>query len=147
MSDPETPADTARPDGPEVSLDPEEILRERVLKNDPRYPPAAYLFLYQALAYTQKMLGRDPANPDERKRHVTGQELLEGIRRYAEEQFGRLAPPVFRAWGIHNTRDFGHMVFNLVQARLMSKTDSDSLHDFEDGFEFDEAFDGPVSLR
>jgi len=147
MSDHETPPETARPDGPEVSLDPEDILHERVLKRDPRYPPAAYLFLYQALAYTQKMLGRDPANAEEEKRHVTGQELLEGIRRYAQEQFGRLAPAVFRAWGIHSTRDFGHMVFNLVQARLMSKTDSDTLDDFENGFEFDEAFQGPVHLQ
>lgn len=109
-----------------------------IIKKDSRFPYEAYEFLFQALAYTQKNLGK--AKPQEGseptvEHHVSGRELIEGIRKYALEEFGLMARCVFHQWGIHKTGDFGDMVFNLVEHGLMSKTDKDSKEDFEDIFD------------
>ena len=48
---------------------------------------------------------------------------------------------VFAHWGITKTSDFGEMVFTLVKAGLMSKTEEDTLEDFRDVYGFDEEFD------
>jgi len=118
-------------------------VRKRVLAHDSRYQMNAYRFIYEALEYTQRLYGRDPSSDEPAKRHVTGQELLEGIRRLAIEQFGPLAPTVFRSWGVNKTSDFGEIVFNLVESKLMGKKDSDTRLDFAGGYDFDEAFGSP----
>ena len=100
---------------------------------DPRYAREVYIFVFESLAYTQRALGRS--------HHVTGQELLDGIRALAQEQFGYLARTVFNEWGVHTTGDFGRLVFNLVQANLMGKQDSDTPEDFENHYDFAEAFE------
>jgi uncharacterized repeat protein (TIGR04138 family) len=113
-----------------------------VVRRDPRYAYEAYEFVFEALGHTQRMLGRVPrpgATEPEPHHHVSGQELLQGIRDLALRQFGLMARTVFHLWGIHCTGDFGEIVFNLVESKLMSKTADDSLDDFRDGFDFDEA--------
>jgi uncharacterized repeat protein (TIGR04138 family) len=114
---------------------------------DPRYAVEAYEFLFQALPYTQQILGRSarPAKPpagdaDAPVHHVTGQELCRGIRQYALDQFGLMAPVVFRCWGIHSTTDFGKMVYHLIESGLWQRSETDSLSDFEDQFDFGSAF-------
>lgn len=114
-----------------VERDPTEALRE-ILHRDPRYSGRAYEFMFEALEHTIRRIGY--------RRHVTGQELLEGIRDLAQRQFGGLARLVFHTWGIRTTDDFGNIVFNLVHAGLMGKTEQDSVEDFHDLFDFDEAF-------
>jgi uncharacterized repeat protein (TIGR04138 family) len=114
-----------------------------VVRRDPRYTYEAYEFLFEALNHTHKMLGmKSSESPGEEAapRHVSGQELLQGVRDLAVREFGLMARTVFRMWGITRTDDFGEIVFNLVEANLMSKTDSDCRADFHDGFDFDEAF-------
>jgi uncharacterized repeat protein (TIGR04138 family) len=115
-----------------------------VVRRDPRYAYEAYEFVFAALAHTQKMLGRVPppeGTPAEGERdyHVSGRQLLEGIRDLALEQFGLMARTVFRMWGIDRTDDFGEIIFNLVEANLMSKTAEDSRRDFHDVYNLDEA--------
>jgi uncharacterized repeat protein (TIGR04138 family) len=117
-----------------------------VAKRDPRYSYEAYEFIFQALHFTQKRLGRMPApdaDPDEvagePHHHVSGPELLEGVRALALQEFGFMARTVLRQWGIRKTDDFGEIVFNLVEAKLMSKTDEDTRADFRDVFDLDEA--------
>ncbi len=114
-----------------------------VVKRDPRYSYEAYEFVFHALNHTQKRLGREPApgtpGAAEAKHHVSGRELLEGVRALALQEFGLMARTVFRLWGIHKTDDFGEMVFNLVEAELMSKTPEDRREDFHDLFDLDEA--------
>ena len=105
---------------------------KQVVEADGRYALNAYRFVYEALDYTLKSL--------DRKGHVTGRELLEGIRDYAIEQFGGLAPMVFEGWGVRKTGDFGNIVFNLVEANLMGRSDSDTPADFADVYDFREAF-------
>lgn len=132
---------------PKRPTDLEAAIREKILARDSRYELAAYLFIYEALAFTQKQLGRDDARAQPGERHVSGKELVEGIRQYAGELFGLLAPMVFRSWGLRKTGDFGDIVFNLVGNDLLGKTESDCREDFADGFDFDTGFDGPVEVK
>ncbi len=76
-------------------------------------------------------------------RHVSGQELLAGIRSYALEQFGPMAQMVLNEWGIQNCEDFGELVFNMVETNLLAKTTEDSREDFKNGYDFFEAFRRP----
>ncbi|GIW70647.1 MAG: hypothetical protein KatS3mg102_0189 [Planctomycetota bacterium] len=78
---------------------------------------------------------------------MTGQELCAGLRDLALEKFGPLARTVLRQWGVHRTRDFGEMVFDLIRIGLMGKTDTDTIEDFDEVYAFDEAFDDEVALR
>lgn len=101
---------------------------EELLSRDPRYRPEAYAFIEEALRYTQKMLGK--------KGHVSGQQLCEGCRRLALKLYGRLAQTVLNSWGLYTTDDFGNIVYNLIDAGMMSKTEEDSLDDFHAVFDF-----------
>jgi uncharacterized repeat protein (TIGR04138 family) len=79
--------------------------------------------------------------------HVTGRELLEGIRRYAMKHFGLMARTVFETWGLHKTDDFGEIVFKLVDAGLMRKTEADTREDFRQVYDFAQAFEGDAEHR
>jgi len=121
----------------EISFD--ETL-EAIRTKDPRYHRDAYLFTREALDHTQKISTRENR---EKPRHVSGQELLAGIREFALAQFGPMTLTVFEEWGIHNCRDFGEIVFNMVEIGLLAKTEKDSRKDFENGYDFNEAFRKP----
>ncbi len=112
-------------------------------RRDPRYAYEAYEFVFGALEHTHKLLGREPpdeaTDPNEPKHHVSGAQLVEGIRLYALQEFGLMARVVFHMWGIHKTDDFGAIVFNLIEAELMSKTPEDCREDFNNLFDLDEA--------
>ncbi len=113
---------------------------ERILARDARYQRDAYLFLREALDFTQKKVSKE--NKDT-VRHVTGQELLEGIREFALTQFGPMTVTVFEEWGVRRGEDFGEIVFNLVENGLLSKTEQDSRDDFKGVYNFDQAFRQP----
>jgi uncharacterized repeat protein (TIGR04138 family) len=117
----------------------EEVI-QRIVERDPRYKREAYTFLKETLDYTQKMMGRPTG---EEVRHVTGRDLLEGIRRYSLDQFGPMVPTVLSEWGICNCEDVGEIVFNMVEANLLAKTDTDSREDFKGVYDFDEVFAKP----
>lgn len=106
---------------------------QAISKTDSRYKPEAYLFVLAAVHFTVSALPQ--------RRHVTGKELLEGIRVYGLDQFGPLTREVFEHWGIHDTLDFGQIVFLLVSAKLLSKTEEDTLHDFKEVYDFEAALD------
>jgi len=103
-----------------------------VAARDGRYHLSVYRFVYEALDFTVKRIGR--------KRHVTGRELCEGIKDLALEQFGGLALMVFEVWGVRGTGDFGNIIFNLVETSLMSRSENDSRQDFDDVYEFKDVF-------
>jgi uncharacterized repeat protein (TIGR04138 family) len=115
---------------------------EEIVRLDPRFALEAYEFVFASLAHTQQQLGRVPptegTRPDQ-DYHVSGRELVQGIRDLAVREFGFMARTVFRMWGIDRTADFGDIVFNLIEAGLMSKTDRDDRRDFQDVFDLDEA--------
>ncbi len=105
---------------------------EEICQKDPRYKADGYEFLMEALFYTQKTL--------KRPYHVSGKELLDGIRQLVLERFGPMSLTVLEHWGIKKTDDFGEIVFNLVEGGLLKKTAEDNLSDFKDGYDFKEAF-------
>jgi uncharacterized repeat protein (TIGR04138 family) len=87
---------------------------DQIRAKDPRFEREAYRFVREALDYTQKTIGKDTHG---RIRHVTGQELLRGIRDFALDQFGPMAMTVLEEWGIRASQDFGEIVFNMVEVR------------------------------
>ena len=119
-----------------------------VVRQDPRYAYEAYEFVFYALHHTQKLLGRDlppdhdgrePPPGGEPQHHVSGPELLHGIRDLALREFGRMARTVFRLWGIERTDDFGEIVFNLIEGGMMSKNSEDDRSDFRNVYDLDRA--------
>ena len=113
---------------------------EQILAKDARYHREAYFFVREALDFTQKLISKQAKGE---LRHVSGQELLDGIRQYALAQCGPMVMTVLDEWGVHNCRDFGEIVFNMVEIGLLAKTKDDSRADFDGGYEFDEAFRKP----
>ncbi len=110
----------------------EEML-ERLRRRHPRYHDDAYGFVIEALHVVRGGVGA--------RRHVSGQELVDGARSLAMRRYGPLARAVLEHWGIHSTDDLGRMVFALVDVGVLVKRDEDCPDDFKDLFDFEEVFD------
>ncbi len=120
-------------------------LLDEIHSKEPRYEKPAYVFVRGALDYTlQKMKERGELNE---VRHISGQQLLEGIREFAIEQFGPMAYTVLDNWGIRETLDFGKIVFILIENGVLGKRDEDRVEDFEDGYDFEKAFLKPYEPK
>ena len=119
-----------------------------------RYPIDAFLFVQRGLDFTVTRLhGQidddiDDFEPEafEASRHVSGEDLCIGLRDFAIKEYGLLARTVLRRWSINNSRDFGEIVFAMVDGGLMRKTDDDTIHDFNNVFDFASAFDPGLML-
>ena len=114
---------------------------EQIATQDLRYNREAYFFLREALDHTHRITGKPPKKNE--VRHVSGQELLNGIREYALQQFGPMTLTVLEEWGIKRCEDFGEIVFNMVETKLLAKTEKDSREDFRKGYDFHDAFRKP----
>jgi len=117
----------------------EDVL-SKILERDTRYDREAYNFLREALDFTQKALSK--ARKQE-VGHISGEELLNGVRDYALALFGPMSITVLGEWGIRSCEDFGNMVFLMVENNLLRKTEQDSLDDFKNGYGFEDAFRQP----
>lgn len=121
---------------------PQELLTD-LCQRDQRYPFEAYDFVFSALGYLQEEMKKQraakPESKDESK-HVTGQQLSEGCRDFALQEFGLMAGAVLRTWNIHKTDDIGELVYNLIDIGLLSKQETDSKEDFKDVFDMKTAF-------
>jgi uncharacterized repeat protein (TIGR04138 family) len=113
---------------------------EMILAKDSRYARDAYAFVRESLDFTQKNIGKENKG---NVRHITGQELLDGIRQFALNQFGPMVVTVLEEWGVRNSRDFGEIVFNMVEIDLLAKTENDNRDDFNHGYDFTDAFRKP----
>ena len=111
-----------------------------IREQDSRYGKGAYYFVRQALDHALQHIKQDPSGSNH---HVTGKELLEGIREFALDQYGPMTKTLLDAWNIKRCRDFGDIVFHLVEAGVLGKTDNDSPEDFAEGYNFTEAFESP----
>ena len=114
-------------------------LLEPIIAKDDRYTAQAYLFVREGLDHTVKNMYK--------MRHVSGQELLEGMREYALKEYGPVTKRVLSEWGINECVDFGNIVFNLVDEGLLGKTEEDSIEDFTGGYDFHEAFIQPFQPK
>jgi len=115
---------------------------DSIVRSDPRYQREAYVFLRDALDFTTKQQKKTKGTS---VRHVSGPELLEGVRQYALKEFGPMVMTVFDSWGIHSSEDIGNMVFNLISAGIFGKTEEDSIEDFRDVYDFEEVFVKPFA--
>lgn len=119
----------------------------KLLRDDPRYRREAYVFVRDGLDYANEVLGlgkqasgKKKAKGKARRRHVTGQELCQALRQFAVDQYGYMAKTVLNSWGIHKTGDFGEIVYNLIKAKVMTKSEEDRREDFDDVYDFEAAF-------
>ncbi len=127
------------------TIDVEQVL-DAILAKDTRYHRDAYYFVRDALDVAQKKFAKasSRASKDKDKpAHVSGQQLLEGIRAHALEQFGPLTFMVLEEWGVRRCEDFGEIVFNMVETSLLGKTENDTRDDFKGGYDFFTAFRQP----
>ena len=115
---------------------------DSIVASDPRYQRDAYVFLRDALDFTTKQQKKVKGAT---VRHVSGPELLGGVRQYALKEFGPMVMTVFDSWGVHSCEDIGNMVFNLIDAGIFGKTEEDSIEDFKNVYDFDEAFVKPFA--
>lgn len=114
-----------------------------ICKEDPRFDRKAYDFIRLGLDHTVKELKKKEGARVSRSRHVSGPELLDGLRIYALEQFGPLANTVLNSWGVRSCSDFGDIVFNLIEYNVFSKTEEDRREDFANLYTFEDAFVKP----
>lgn len=105
---------------------------EEICAVDKRYKADSYEFVMQALHFTQNKLKSET--------HVSGRQLLEGIREFSIQQYGPMAKTVLKHWGIVKTDDFGNIVFNMIHKKLLSKTEEDSIDDFKGVYDFEVVF-------
>ena len=118
---------------------------EQLIQEDGRYPLPAVQFVREGLSRTvenQRARGLLAGS----RRHVSGAELSDGLREVALDRWGMLARMVLQRWNITNTRDFGEIVFLLVENGWMQKEPQDQLDDFDDVYDFTEAFDNHFEL-
>ena len=106
---------------------------ERIYERDHRYKEDAYEFVMEALTFTQKK--------NRRFTHVTGDEILNGMKELLLEKYGPMTLTVLNFWGIRATQDFGNIVFHLVENKILSKTEEDNIENFKDAYDFQEVFD------
>ena len=114
--------------------------------NSTKYPLDAFVFVQRGLDYTVRKAHGEPEpedfddDGDRPSRHVTGRQLCEGLRAFARREYGLLAGTVLQRWRIVGTEDFGHIVFAMVEAGMMHKTDQDRIEDFRGVYRFEDAF-------
>ena len=135
----------------------------RVIANDPRYSIEAYAFILEALNQARQLklkgLGRDRAAKDAAKSsakapppepgssgkprvvgHVDAGELCDAVRKLGLRQYGSLAVTLLAHWGVHSTADIGEIVYNLIEAGDLEKTEGDARSDFNNLFNLETAF-------
>ncbi|MEJ2720405.1 MAG: hypothetical protein P8181_04605 [bacterium] len=95
----------------------------KICSKNHRFKPAAYGFVMESLEFTIHRL--------EERRHVSAQELLDGLCDYAVGRFGILAHTVITSWGIQTAADVGTIVYELIDAGALQKQPEDSFDDFK----------------
>jgi len=134
------------PDGATVEPTILDLTRE-----DPRFAYEAYVFVGEAVTYTQAQLGRRSTDAHDEdanaEHHVSGAELLRGACDLAVREFGMMATVVFRHWGIRTTDDFGELVFKLIKVGQLSKSDEDDPDDFHDVFDLEKTLTDGFAMR
>lgn len=100
---------------------------------DSTYSEYAFQFVLSAVEDTLAGIGE--------RRHISGVELLVGVRWIATRQFGPMAKEVLNHWGVYTTLDIGQIVFSLIGAGLLEADSNDSMEDFDDIYDFKTVFE------
>lgn len=117
------------------------------IAGETKYPVDAFHFLRRGLDHTVHGIHENPEKMTEHERHVSGEQLSEGLRDFAIHQYGPMARTVLRRWNINRTEDFGHIVFAMVEGGLMQATEEDSVSDFQSIYDLDDALRVHICLE
>src|SRR5882762_11831450 len=113
---------------------------ERIQAADPRYHRDVYAFMRDALDFTVKQQKKAKEGVS---RHVTPQQLLDGVRLFALKEFGPMVQTVFGYWNVHACEDLGNIVFNMIREEILGKNETDTREQFSGGYDFHDAFVAP----
>jgi uncharacterized repeat protein (TIGR04138 family) len=103
---------------------------KQIREKDSRFKPEAYSFVMESLDHTLRRLGEH--------RHVSAEELLQGLCDHAKERFGLLAHTVVESWGVTSAGDIGRVVYHLVEAGVLAKQVNDRYEDFDQDYDLKE---------
>lgn len=112
---------------------------EEIAAEDGRYDARALKFVFEGLAATIDKFRQEDL--EAMPRHITGQELSWGLAEVAQKRWGRLAGMVLTYWGICSTRDFGEIVYLMIDSGWMTSQETDTIQDFDHVFDFNEVFE------
>ena len=112
---------------------------EKIAHDDGRYDAKALHFVYEGLGQTIQKIREHVETPEDR--HITGEELANGLGLLAICKWGKLARLVLNEWGIRNTRDFGEIVYLMIENKWMRSQEADRIEDFDNVFDFKTMFD------
>ena len=117
---------------------------EEIFAEDGRYSLDAMQFVREGLNHSVQKY--HPEEESDAPRHIRGEQLCEGLRELALKRWGLMAKSVLDGWRIHTTRDFGEIVFLLVDNGWMQKEPHDCIDDFDDVYDFNQAFQGDFEI-
>ncbi len=118
---------------------------EEIILEDGRYPLEAVQFVREGLNHTIQMF--HPEKEPGQRQHVGGDQLCEGMKHLAMKRWGFMARSVLKGWNITSTRDFGEIVFLLVDSGWMMKESQDCIEDFDNVFDFQEVLERDYEIE
>ena len=118
---------------------------DEIIAKDSRYPFEAYEYVSQAVGKVCRELAED--NNGETRRHISGKQLIDGLKVLLLKDFDRMAIDVLKLWNVNATDDIGNIVFNLVNAKLLGVSENDSIDDFKNQGDFYQMFVAPFEVH
>ena len=118
---------------------------EEIAGEDGRYDVHGLKFVFEGLAATIDKFRQE--EEEGVPRHISGQELAWGLAEVAQKRWGRLAAMVLEHWGIRSTRDFGEIVYLMIDYGWMTSQETDAIDDFEQVFDFSEVFEKQYAIE
>ena len=113
---------------------------EEIAKDDGRYSAMGLKYVHDGLGQIVQKI-RESRGYDPEPHHISGQELAMGLAELSIERWGRLAKMVFQRWGIKCSRDFGEIVYLMIDNEWMTAQETDAIEDFDDVFDFETLFE------
>ena len=119
---------------------------EEIAIEDGRYHHKSLKFVFEGLAATIDKM-RQQEDPEAMPRHITGEELAWGLATEAQKRWGRLAGMVLSQWGVRTTRDFGEIVYLMIDSGWMTSQETDTIEDFDHVYDFSDVFEKQYSFE
>ena len=99
---------------------------------DTRYKPEAYGFILASLDFQRAESATEE--------HIKANILVSAVVKLSKIKFGPLAYEVLNNWGIKSSDDIGSIVYNLIDMKVLSKSEDDTISEFFSLKEFDDIY-------
>jgi len=130
----------------DIEIQPMKKTIEEIAQDDGRYDARALKFVFEGLASTVEKFRQQPDSED-MPRHISGQELAWGLAEVAQKRWGRLAAMVLSSWNVNTPRDFGEIVYLMIDHGWMTSQETDTIEDFNDVFDFTDVFEKKYTIE